>query len=960
MEILLSNRKKVPDENEPQDWIHIEEASEHNLKNVSTKIPRNRFVVFTGLSGSGKSSLAIDTLFKEGQRRFVESLSSYARQFLGQIEKPKVKSIRGLSPAISIDQKTASSNPRSTVGTITEINDYLRILFSSIGTAYCPKCDKEITGLSSQEIVEKILTREKDTRFEVIAPIVIQDKGTFMNLFKELKKEGYNRLIVDGDRIELDEGYPDLKKNFRHDILAVIDRLTIKDGIEVRLNEAVETSLRRAEGRVRIDYFNGKNVEEVLYTEHAGCLDCGIFIGELNPRMFSFNSPIGACENCTGLGFVMDVDPDLLIESKHLSINEGAIKMGKSGSGSSWTNRRFESILKHYGFDLDTPIQDLSEKAFNSLFYGSEEPIRMVMEDVSGDRKWKYETERKTEGIVNTVKRRYEQTNSMNARRFYEKFMAESDCPYCNGDKLKNTSLGVRVNNSNIIDITKLSVIDALDFFSDLRLDEREMKIAAQVFQEIHSRLQFMSDVGLDYLTLDRKASTLSGGEAQRIRLATQIGSKLVGVLYVLDEPSIGLHARDNERLLRTFHELRDLGNTVVVIEHDEETIRAADYILDIGPLAGVHGGEIVAQGTPEDIAQVEESITGKYLRKDLAISYPEIRRSGNGEFIELYGVQHNNLKNIDVRIPLGVLNVISGVSGSGKSSLVDEVLWKVLAREFHGATDRPGKYDSIEGLEFLDKVIMIDQSPIGRTPRSNPATYTKVFDVIRDLFASLPSAKVRGYDKGRFSFNVKGGRCEACSGNGYNKIDMSFLGDVEIICDVCKGKRYNKDTLDINYKGKNIAEVLQMTIEEGLAFFKNVPKAREILQTLMDVGCSYIRLGQSSTTLSGGEAQRIKLSRELSKRVTGNTLILLDEPTTGLAIHDVSKLLEVLHRLVNNGNTVLCIEHNLDIIKNADNIIDLGPEGGEFGGEIVAQGTPEMIIKSETSFTGDFLKDIL
>jgi len=960
VEVLLENRKPIPDRNDPQQWIYIEDAQEHNLKHVTTQIPRNRFVVFTGLSGSGKSSLAIDTLFKEGQRRFVESLSSYARQFLGQVEKPRVKSIRGLSPAISIEQKTASSNPRSTVGTVTEIMDYLRILYASIGIPHCPNCGKEISGLTAQEIVERVMEEEAGSRFEVIAPIVIQDKGTFMPLFKELKKEGYNRLIVDGERVELDNGFPELEKYYRHDIAAVIDRLAIKEGIETRLNEAIEIALRRAEGRVRIDYHRDKEtIEEKMYHEHAGCLECGISIGELNPRMFSFNSPIGACEQCTGLGFVMDVDPELIIESRQLSINEGALRMSRSSSR-TWTKRRLESVLQHFGFDLDTPLQDISKKAFHALFYGSEEPIKMVVEEQKGNRKWKYETERKTEGIVNTIKRRHAQTKSNNARKYYEKFMAESPCPNCQGSKLRPSSLGVQVNGTNIIEITELSVAEALEFFTQLDLSKREMQIAEQVFNEVHSRLKFMADVGLEYLTLDRKASTLSGGEAQRIRLATQIGSKLVGVLYVLDEPSIGLHARDNERLLRTFHELRDLGNTVVVIEHDDETIKAADYILDFGPLAGVHGGEVVAVGAPEDIADAENSITGKYLRGDLSIPVPDKRRAGNGEWIRLKGVQHNNLKNINVGIPLGVLTVVSGVSGSGKSSLIDEVLWKILSREFHGATVRPGNYKKIEGLDHLDKVIMIDQSPIGRTPRSNPATYTKVFDVIRDLFASLPASKVRGYAKGRFSFNVKGGRCEACSGNGYNKIDMSFLGDVEIICEVCKGARYNKETLDIKYKGKNIAQVLDMTIEEALEFFQNIPKAKEILQTLMDVGCSYIRLGQSSTTLSGGEAQRIKLSRELSKRVTGNTLILLDEPTTGLAQHDVKKLLEVLHRLVDNGNTVLCIEHNLDIIKNADYIVDLGPEGGEFGGEVIAKGTPEDITKVKTSYTGKFLKPIL
>lgn len=958
MTVQINRRLALPDEKDKLQWIEIEEANEHNLKSVSTKIPRNRFVVFTGLSGSGKSSLAIDTLFKEGQRRFVESLSSYARQFLGRMEKPHVKAIRGLSPAICIEQKTSSSNPRSTVSTVTEIMDYLRILYASIGIPHCPNCGKEVMSLTAQQIVERVML-EEGRRFRIVAPIIIKEKGTFTRLFNELRKEGYNRIDVDGEEYLLDEETPKLDKNYKHDISAVIDRLRVKEGIEGRLNEAVETSLSRAEGRVRIDYLDDpKNIETILYHEFAGCIECGISIGELNPRIFSFNNPLGACSNCTGLGFVSEVDPDLLIADKSLSINEGGLAFFSKDS-STWSVKQMGVVLNHYDSDLDTPIQDLPKKAFKAMMYGSSDKIKFKFEGDQGERSWKYESDRKTEGLINTIARRYKNTKSNGARKYYEQFMSNNDCPVCKGYKLKPSSLGVLVNNKNIMEVNQLSVGNAYEFFENLQLDDRQKHIAEQVLLEVQGRLGFLKDVGLDYLTLDRKSSTLSGGESQRIRLATQIGSKLVGVLYVLDEPSIGLHQRDNARLLNTFFELRDLGNTIVVIEHDDETIESADFILDLGPEAGVNGGEVVAFGTPEEIEKTD-TITGKYMRKEWDIHVPETRREPNGHWISMKKVSHNNLKNVNVEIPLGVFTVVCGVSGSGKSSLITDVLWKALAREFHGATDKPGKYKSILGLEHLDKVIMIDQQPIGRTPRSNPSTYTKIFDHIRDIFAQTQIAKLRGYTKGRFSFNVKGGRCEACSGNGYNKIEMSFMGDVFVECDVCKGKRFNTETLEVTYKGKNISDILEMSVEEALEFFKNIPKIKRILDTLIAVGCGYIKLGQSSTTLSGGEAQRIKLSKQLGKSVTGQTLILLDEPTTGLSKHDVKKLLEVLHTLVDMGNSILVIEHNMDVIKNADYIIDLGPEGGIGGGKIVSKGTPETVANSKTSHTAKYLKQAL
>lgn len=962
-EILSAKQLPIPN-NDYMNWIIIEEASEHNLKSLTTKIPRNRFVVFTGLSGSGKSSLAIDTLFKEGQRRFVESLSSYARQFLGQMEKPKVKSISNLSPSVSIEQKTGSTNPRSTVGTTVELNDYFRILFASIGQPHCPNCGKLIKGMTSQEIVETIMNNEEEgTRFHIVAPIIIKEKGTFYKLFQELKREGFNRLDVDGFEVLLEDEIPKLDKKYKHDISAIIDRFRLapdKPIDETRLNEAVETALRRTEGRVSVNYIHDDGeTHSLMYNEFAGCMECGISIGKLHARMFSFNNPLGACKQCAGLGYVLEADPDLLIEDMSLSVNEGAIRF-YSAESDTWSKRSLSTVLEHYEFSLDDPLKDLSKDAFNAILYGSKEPIKFTFENENEGRSWKYESNRKTEGLINVIRRRHRQTKSDNARKYYEKFMTNLTCSSCNGAKLQPKILGVLIGEKNIHEVYQMSIIDALDFFDDLELSDRELIIVEQVLKEIKGRLGFLKDVGLEYLTLDRRSGTLSGGEAQRIRLATQIGSKLVGVLYVLDEPSIGLHQRDNERLLRTFHELRDLGNTVIVIEHDEETIRQADYILDIGPGAGVNGGEVVAFGTPNEVENVEKSITGKYLRGDWKIDIPEHRREPNGNWLKIKGVKENNLKNINVDIPLGVMVVVSGVSGSGKSSLVTQVLWKALARKFHNATARPGKHRAIEGLDKLDKVIMIDQSPIGRTPRSNPATYTKVFDHIRDVFASLPSSKVRGFAKGRFSFNVKGGRCEACSGHGYNKIEMSFLGHVYVDCEVCNGKRFNKETLEIDYKGKNIAQVLAMTIAEASEFFTNIPKIKKILKTLEAVGCGYLSLGQSAITLSGGEAQRIKLSKELSKQVTGNTLILLDEPTTGLHQHDVKKLLEVLHTLVDRGNTILIIEHNLDVIKNADYIIDLGPDGGENGGKVIAKGAPEDLVRSRKSYTAKYLKSLL
>lgn len=963
--IMLDRKLPIPPLEDRKEWIIVEEAREHNLKGINVAIPRNRFVVITGLSGSGKSSLAIDTLFVEGQRRFVESLSSYARQFLGQLEKPHVKAISGLSPAICIEQKTSSHNPRSTVATVTEIMDYLRIMYATIGKPHCPKCGDPITGLSAEEIVDQIMSWPEKTRFKVIAPIVINEKGTHKKLFGQLKKEGFIRLEVNGREVSLDDEIPELDKNYRHDISIVVDRLVLKEDIRSRLTDSVEKALERANGQVIIEIVDKDNPRKVTFNEYAGCPKDGISVPELTPRMFSFNNPIGACEECMGLGVVRQVDPDLIVPDPSLSLREGALATVPNNRD-SWQYQLVKAVIEHYGGTEDTPINKLPKKAFQALIWGSNEKIklRVARSEEEAKRKNKstfsYEAERKVEGQVNIIKRRYLSTSSPGMRRYYEQFMADQPCKGCNGMKLKPIFLGVRVGGMNIMDVSQLSVKEAIKFFESLELTEKERKITEQVMKEIKGRLGFLASVGLEYLTLDRKASTLSGGEAQRIRLATQIGSRLVGVMYVLDEPSIGLHQKDNERLLRTFLELRDLGNSVIVIEHDEDTIRSADYIIDMGPEAGIHGGEVVAAGTVEDIEKHETSLTGKYLRGELSIPTPKKRRKGNGKSIWIRGAQHNNLQNIDVEIPLGKFIVVTGVSGSGKSSLINGILWKELARVFNRASDRAGKHKKIENVDALDKVIMIDQRPIGRTPRSNPATYTKVFDEIRNLFANLPDSKVRGFKPGRFSFNVKGGRCEACQGNGYNKIEMSFLSDVYVDCEICHGKRFNKETLEIKYKGKSIADVLDMSIDEAYDFFENIPKIKRVLSTLQAVGCGYLRLGQSATTLSGGESQRIKLSRELSKRATGKTLILLDEPSTGLHMHDVKKLLEVLHKLVDRGNTIVTIEHNLDIIKNADHIIDLGPEGGDQGGQIVAQGTPEEVATIDKSYTGQFLRRVL
>jgi len=960
MQIQKRESLKPPNTDSPIFWIKVEEAREHNLKGINVKVPKNRFVVITGLSGSGKSSLAIDTLFVEGQRRFVESLSSYARQFLGQMEKPHVKSISGLSPAICIEQKSASHNPRSTVATVTEIMDYLRLLYSSICVPHCPTCGKEVKGLSAEEMVDHVLDLPEGSKVRIISPVVKNEKGTFKKLFQNLRKQGYIRLEVNGQEVNLDDGIPTLDKSYRHYINIVLDRMVLKSSVRSQLTSSVEMALEKSNGELIIDIVDRENPRRIELYEYAGCPTHGFSISELAPRMFSFNNPMGACQECMGLGVVMEMDPDLLIPDKSLSIREGAILSVKANED-SWQMQGLNSVLTHYGYNLDTPIEELPKKVLKVVLYGSgSEKIKFEkeMESKDGSSTWMYSAEKPTEGIIKGLRRRHRQTSSDGMRRYYEQFMSEKACTSCNGLKLQPAPLGVLVGEKNIMQLSNLSVSDALNFFESLDLTDTEKQITEQILKEIKSRLSFLASVGLDYLTLDRKASTLSGGEAQRIRLATQIGSRLTGVMYVLDEPSIGLHQKDNKRLLETFFELRDLGNTVIVIEHDEETIRSADYIIDMGPLAGINGGEVIAAGTPTQILESDSSLTAKYLRNEMFIETPARRRVPRS-YLTIKGAEQNNLKSIDVDIPMGVFTVVTGVSGSGKSTLIYEILWKALSRYVNGSKERPGKHKKIEGMNTVDKVIMINQKPIGRTPRSNPATYTKVFDEIRKIFAQVKEAKIRGYKPGRFSFNVKGGRCEPCNGNGYNKIEMSFLSDVYVECDVCNGKRFNRETLEVEYKGKDIAEVLAMDIEEASKFFENVPKIKRILDTLLSVGCGYIKLGQSATTLSGGESQRIKLSRELSKRTTKNTVILLDEPSTGLHMHDVRKLLEVLHRLVQKGNTILTIEHNLDIIRNADYIIDLGPEGGDKGGNLVAIGTPEEVAEFDDSYTGRYLKEI-
>ena len=937
------------------DQIVIKGAREHNLKNVDVTIPRDKLVVFTGLSGSGKSSLAFDTIYADGQRRYVESLSSYARMFLGQMEKPDVDSIEGLSPAISIDQKTTSKNPRSTVGTVTEIYDYLRLLYARIGVPHCPVCGREITQQTVDQIVDQILSLPEKTRVQILAPVIRGRKGEHQKELENARKSGYVRVRVDGILYDLSEEIK-LEKNKKHNIEIVVDRLAVSDSIKSRLTDSIETALRLSGGLMIADVPGG---EEMLFSQNYACPDHGVSIGELEPRMFSFNNPMGACPTCTGLGTFMKVDPDMVIPNKNLSIREGAIKASGWYIGESGTIAQmyYEALAKHYGFSLDTPVKELTKKQLDALLYGTKgERIHMIRKKEYGT--GSYDTE--FEGIVNNLERRFRETQSSFIRDEITQVMSSVPCPDCHGERLKPEYLAVTVGGKNISEFCKMSVTDALNFVEELELSSRDAMIGAQILKEIKARLGFLQSVGLDYLTLSRASATLSGGESQRIRLATQIGSSLVGVLYILDEPSIGLHQRDNDKLLATLQRLRDLGNTLIVVEHDEDTMRAADYIVDVGPGAGVHGGKIVCAGTPKEIMACKESITGQYLSGARKVPVPEARRPGNGGFLTVRKARQNNLKGIDVKIPLGTFTCVSGVSGSGKSSLVNEILYKTLAAELNGAKAKPGLSDGIDGMEQLDKVIDIDQSPIGRTPRSNPATYTGVFTDIRELFAQTADAKMRGYGSSRFSFNVKGGRCEACEGDGILKIEMHFLPDVFVPCEVCKGKRYNRETLEVKYKGKSIYDVLEMTVEEAMTFFESLPRIRRKIATLFEVGLGYIKLGQPATTLSGGEAQRVKLATELSKRSTGKTIYILDEPTTGLHTYDVQKLIEVLQKLVDAGNTVVVIEHNLDVLKTADWVIDLGPEGGDRGGTLVAAGTPEELVKIPESYTGQYLKPLL
>ncbi len=932
------------------DKIIIKGAREHNLKNIDVEIPRNKLVVITGLSGSGKSSLAFDTIYAEGQRRYVESLSAYARQFLEQMDKPDVDSIEGLSPAISIEQKTTSKNPRSTVGTVTEIYDYLRLLFARVGHPHCYNCGKEITSQTVSQMVDRVMEMAPGTKLSVLAPIVRGRKGEYRKELEKLRKDGYVRVRVDGEVRGLDESIT-LDKNKKHTIEAVVDRIVIKEGIEKRLADSLEVALGLSDGIVVISPADGA---DVLYSEKLACIECGISYPEVAPRMFSFNNPHGACPSCDGLGVKMDIDPELVVPNQELSVRDGAVKPWSKRT-SMFYYQLLEGLSEHYGFDITTPWKRLPKKARDVILFGSDEPVKFWF--IRNGRRQFYV--RDFEGVIPNLSRRYTETESAYIREEIEQFMGSHPCPACKGARLRPESLAIRIGGKNIAEATALSVKAAGNFFSGLTLTEKEAFIAEKILKEINERLGFLINVGLDYLTLERRASTLSGGEAERIRLATQIGSSLMGVLYILDEPSIGLHQRDNERLLNTLLSLRDLGNTVLVVEHDEETIGRADYVIDMGPGAGVHGGRIVAEGTPDEIRENERSITGNYISGRMKIKVPKTRRSPMGK-ITVKGASENNLKGIDVDIPTGVFTCVTGVSGSGKSSLIIETLYKTLAQRLYHSTDRAGSCSGIKGLERMDKVIDIDQSPIGRTPRSNPATYTGVFTHIRELFSQVPESRMRGYKPGRYSFNVKGGRCEACQGDGVIKIEMHFLPDVYVTCDVCKGKRYNRETLDIRFKGKNISEVLDMTVEEAMVFFENIPALHSKLVTIYDVGLGYITLGQSAPTLSGGEAQRVKLSRELAKRSTGRTLYILDEPTTGLHFADIQKLLDVLNRLVDAGNSVVVIEHNLDVIKTADHIIDLGPEGGDAGGEIVATGTPEEIAAVKASHTGRFLRKVL
>ena len=939
-----------------QNSIYIKGARENNLKNIDVEIPRDKLVVITGLSGSGKSSLAFDTIYAEGQRRYVESLSSYARMFLGQMDKPDVDYIDGLSPAISIDQKTTSKNPRSTVGTVTEIYDYLRLLWARVGVPHCPKCGKEIRQQSIDQIVDQIMALPEGTRIQLMAPVVRSRKGEHAKVFEDAKKSGYVRVRVDGIMYDLTEEIK-LEKNKKHIIEIVVDRLVIKPDITRRLTDSAETAMALAGGLLTVDI--PKEDRRLSFSQNYACEDCGISVDELAPRLFSFNNPYGACPTCTGLGMRLLVDPDLIMPNPNLSIMDGGITASGWGNakGDSISRMYYDALSRRYHFKLTDPIKDIPPEAIDALMYGTKgEPLQLRYEKNEGFGVIR----REFEGIANNLERRYKETQSPAMRAELEECMSETPCPDCGGRRLKKTALAVTVGGMNIAEFTDLPVVSALKFIDSLQLSEKNMMIAERILKEIKSRLGFLVNVGLGYLTLSRSAATLSGGESQRIRLATQIGSSLMGVLYILDEPSIGLHQRDNDKLLRTLKRLRDLGNTLIVVEHDEDTMRAADYIVDVGPGAGVNGGRIVCAGSVDDICACQESVTGQYLSGKKKIPVPETRRAGSGRFLRIRGAKENNLKNIDVDIPLGKLVCVTGVSGSGKSSLINEILYKTLAAEKNRVKVRPGKCDGIDGLEYVDKVIALDQSPIGRTPRSNPATYTGVFGDIRELFASTQDAKLRGYGQGRFSFNVKGGRCEACSGDGLLKIEMHFLPDVYVPCDVCHGKRYNRETLEVRFKGKNIADVLDMTIDEACTFFENQPKILHKIETLRDVGLGYVKLGQSSTTLSGGEAQRVKLATELSKRSTGSTVYVLDEPTTGLHVADVHRLINILDRFVEAGNTVVVIEHNLDVIKVADHIIDLGPEGGDMGGELVYAGTPEGCAECEASFTGQFLKKML
>ena len=938
------------------DKIIIKGAKEHNLKNINLEIPRDKLVVITGLSGSGKSSLAFDTLYAEGQRRYVESLSSYARQFLGLMEKPDVESIEGLSPAISIDQKTTSKNPRSTVGTVTEIYDYIRLLYARVGTPYCPNCGKKIEKQSIDQIVDNVMKIKEGTRIQILAPVVRGRKGEYTKLFEDLQKDGFARVRVDGEIYDLSDEIK-LDKNKKHEIEVVVDRLVIKEDIVGRLTESIETALKQADNLVLIDIVGEK---QVLYSCNYACPDCGFSFPELTPRMFSFNNPYGACPKCSGIGYLMKMDEDLIIPDKTKTLYDGVKAFGASTmkKGDTMAKMYFESVGKHYGIDIkNKKIKDLPKDFINKILYGTRnDEIDFEYTSSLGTRKFKAPFE----GVIPTLERRHNETKSQGMRDFYEMYMSELPCDECNGARLKKEILSIKVGGININEMTDLSVKSLQEFLRKLELTDSQKMIAEMILKEIDARLQFLIDVGLEYLTLSRSAGTLSGGEAQRIRLATQIGSGLTGVLYILDEPSIGLHQRDNDKLIATLKKLRDLGNSLLVVEHDEDTMYAADQIIDIGPGAGVHGGQVMAQGTAEEIKNVPTSITGAYLSGRKKIEVPKKRRPGNKKNIEIVNATENNLKNISVKFPLGKFICITGVSGSGKSTLINEVLYKNIAQQLNGATEKPGKCKTIKGLENIDKIINIDQSPIGRTPRSNPATYTGAFDLIRDIFASTNEAKMRGYEKGRFSFNVPGGRCESCSGDGVHRIEMHFLPDVFVPCEVCKGKRYNRETLEVKYKGKSIADVLDMTVEESLEYFENIPRIKNKIQTLYDVGLGYIKLGQPSTTLSGGEAQRVKLATELSKKATGKTLYILDEPTTGLHIADVHRLVDILQRLVDTGNTIIVIEHNLDLIKTADYIIDLGPEGGDAGGEIIAVGTPEQICKNDRSYTGKFLKKYL